>query len=163
MNKVFIAGHLGGDPDSRFTPSGQKVTSFSVATNVREGKEDVTIWWRVSVWGDRFDKMLTFFKKGSSIIVHGSIRPPRSYVDKEGRTQISLEITADSLEFSPFGKTDRSGEQGAGQPQNKPAQSQSQRQGGFGEQTFGGGSQSNHGQAKPQPQMAEEEEDPLPF
>lgn len=104
MLTVQLAGHLGRDPETRFTPSGQKVTTFSVAVNQRKGKEDVTIWVRVTIWGDRFDKMLPFFKKGSAVIVCGKLNPPTTYVDKEGRTQVSIEVTAEMLEFSPFGK-----------------------------------------------------------
>lgn len=110
---VQIAGNLGRDPETRFTPSGQKVTSFSVAISQRKGKdkEDVTIWVRVTVWGDRFDKMISFLKKGSSVIVSGRMNPPTVYTDKEGRNQVSLEITAEILEFSPFGtKSDRPSE-----------------------------------------------------
>ncbi len=115
---VHIAGHLGKDPETRFTPSGQKVTTFTIATNHRKGKEDITIWVRVTVWGDRFDKMISYLKKGSAVVVMGRMNPPSSYTDKEGRTQISLEITAEMIEFSPFGKSDRPMEgqvQGQGQ------------------------------------------------
>ncbi|WP_068466558.1 single-stranded DNA-binding protein [Candidatus Protochlamydia phocaeensis] len=107
---VHIAGHLGKDPETRFTPSGQKVTTFNIATNHRKGKEDVTIWVRVTVWGDRFDKIISYLKKGSAVVVMGKLNPPSSYTDKEGRTQISLEVTAEMIEFSPFGKSDRNGE-----------------------------------------------------
>jgi single-strand DNA-binding protein len=114
---VIIAGHLGKDPETRFTPSGQKVTTFNVATNHRKGKEDVTIWVRITVWGDRFDKLLSYLKKGSSVVVTGRMNPPSSYTDKEGRTQISLEVTAEMIEFSPFGRTDRQGEEQSQQVQ----------------------------------------------
>lgn len=107
---VNLAGHLGKDPETRFTPSGQKVTSFTVATNHRKGKEDVTIWVRVTVWGDRLDKILSYLKKGSAVMVTGRMNPPSSYNDKEGRTQFSLEVTAEMIDFSPFGKSDRPGE-----------------------------------------------------
>lgn len=155
MSKIFIAGHLGGDPETRFTPSGQKVTSFSLAENVREGKEDVTIWWRVTVWGDRFDKMMTYLKKGSAVMVWGQMRPPRIYTNKENQPAVACEVTADSIEFPPFGRTDKEG-QGQGQrPQQQQAPQQRQS---FGEQTFGA---PTTGTAKQQ-QMVEEE-DPIPF
>ena len=67
---VHLAGHLGKDPETRFTPSGQKVTTFTIATNQRKGKEDVTVWVRVTVWGDRFDKLLSFLKKGERCDCH---------------------------------------------------------------------------------------------
>jgi len=119
---VQIAGRLGKDPETRFTPSGQKVTTFNVAVNQRRGKEDVTTWVRVTVWGDRLDKMISFLKKGSAIVAVGRMNPPTSYVDKEGRTQISLELTAEMIEFSPFGNPDRAQE---GQPAQSGYASQS--------------------------------------
>jgi single-strand DNA-binding protein len=115
---VHLAGHLGKDPETRFTANGQKVTSFSMAINQRKGKEDVTVWVRVTIWGDRFDKMISFLKKGSAIMVTGRMNPPTTYVDKEGRTQVSLEVTAEMLEFSPFGKTDRADGQQQGTQSN---------------------------------------------
>ena len=106
MNFIHIAGHLGADPETRFTTSGKKVTNFNVATrSSRKGKngEEVTIWWRVTVWGDQFDKMISFLKKGSAVIVHGDVHKD-SFINREGKPQDSFEITASSLEFSPFGK-----------------------------------------------------------
>lgn len=140
---VHLAGHLGKDPETRFTPSGQKVTTFTIATNHRKGKEDVTMWVRVTVWGDRFDKMLSYLKKGSGVIVTGRMNPPSSYTDKEGRTQISVEVTAEMIEFSPFGK-DRQGESSAqtqqshGNPsyESSPSHSQSHSQSQYDENQF---------------------------
>ena len=118
MNVIQIAGHLGNDPEVRFTPSGQKVTSFRVAARARgSNKEgtDNTIWWNVTVWGERFDKMISYFKKGSSIIVVGEMRKPSIYTNRDGQPQPSMEITAEMLMFSPFGKSSSNG--GANQQQ----------------------------------------------
>lgn len=111
MNIIQIAGRLGADPETRFTPSGQKVTTFRVAVNIRRSGKDDTIWYRITVWGDRFDKMIQYLKKGSAVIVVGSLNKPEIYTDKEGRPQISLEITAEMIQFSPFGKSDGEGGQ----------------------------------------------------
>lgn len=116
---VQIAGHLGKDPETRFTPNGQKVTTFTVAVNQRKGKEDVTTWVRATVWGDRFDKMISYLKKGSAVIVMGRMNPPTTYVDKEGRTQISVEVTAEMIDFSPFGKSDRQIDDNSSSNQNE--------------------------------------------
>ena len=51
MNQLTIAGHLGADPEVRFTSSGQKVTTLRVAARARKGAKDETIWWKVTVWG----------------------------------------------------------------------------------------------------------------
>lgn len=112
MNMVFIAGNLGADPETRFSASGQKITTLRLAAKTRRQGKEETIWWRVTIFGDRFDKMLPYFKKGSSIMVSGEMSTSL-WTDKEGRQQIQHEVIADSLKFSPFGRTDRPAEQGA--------------------------------------------------
>lgn len=126
MNFVHIAGHLGADPEVRFTSSGQKVTTLRVAARARKGSnEDNTIWWRVTVWGEQFDKMISFLKKGSAIMVVGEMSKPEIFNDKEGKPQISMSMTAVHIMFSPFGKTDKQNEQVAGgmasRVENRPA------------------------------------------
>lgn len=111
MNQITIAGHLGADPEVRFTSSGQKVTTLRVASKVRRGaKGDDSIWWRVTIWGEQFDKMIPFFKKGSPIIVFGELSKPEIFTDRDGRPQVSMNITAQNLLFSPFGRPDSQGE-----------------------------------------------------
>lgn len=121
---IEIAGHLGADPEVRFTPGGQKVTTVRVATNTRRGGKDETVWWRVTVWGERFDKMMPYIKKGSAIIVVGEMGKPEIYTDKEGRPQVSLELTAEMIRFNPFGKSEKSNQEGQGN-QNTSQQSYS--------------------------------------
>ncbi|MDE3056232.1 MAG: single-stranded DNA-binding protein [Verrucomicrobiota bacterium] len=105
MNFAMIAGHLGGDPEVRFTSAGRKVTTMSVACRSRKGQNEDTIWYRVTIWGDQFDKMIPYFKKGSSIVVFGELHRPELFTNREGKQQISsLEITASHIGFSPFGK-----------------------------------------------------------
>ncbi|HEV7735856.1 MAG TPA: single-stranded DNA-binding protein [Chlamydiales bacterium] len=121
MNFINIAGHLGADPETRFTPSGKKVTTLRVATRTRKGGNDETIWWRVTIWGDQFDKLLTYLKKGSAVVVFGEMQKPDIFTDREGKPQISLEITASLIQFSPFGKTEKEGS-AAGQGQMSSSQ-----------------------------------------
>jgi len=164
MNSFMIAGHLGKDPDIRFTASGQKVTSFNVAVNQRKGKEDVTMWIRVTVWGERFDKLIAYLKKGSAVIVIGELNPPSTYTDKEGRQQFSLEMTAETIRFSPFGKPDRVGEENTGSySANHKPQSQSQAQAAYQENAYApAGRAAPNAYAQPANNNAPEEE-PLPF
>lgn len=105
MNLIHIAGHLGADPETRFTQSGRKVTTLRVATRTRRGGNDDTIWWRVTIWGEQFDKMMPHLKKGSAIMVCGEVHKPEIFNDREGKPQVSLEITAVNIQFSPFGKS----------------------------------------------------------
>jgi single-strand DNA-binding protein len=118
MNQTTVAGHLGADPEVRFTSSGQKVTTLRVAARVRKGAKDETIWWKVTVWGEQFDKMIPHFKKGSPIIVIGEMNKPEIFTDREGRPQVSMSMTALNLLFSPFGRPDHGGE---GHPKSESA------------------------------------------
>lgn len=106
MNTITIIGNIGQDITPRFTASGQKVTSFSVATRSKKGGEEITIWYRVTVWGDRFDKMLAHLKKGSYVVVVGELGKPEIWQDKQGQNQIRLEITVSSLHFMPGNKSE---------------------------------------------------------
>ncbi len=109
MNFINIAGHLGADPEVRFTSSGKKVTTLRVACRTRKGGQDDTIWYRATVWGEQFDKMISYLKKGSPVVVFGELQKPEIYNDREGKPQIAMEITASLIQFSPFGKSDREG------------------------------------------------------
>lgn len=136
MNQITVAGHLGADPEVRFTSGGQKVTTLRIGARVRKGsKGDETIWWRVTVWGDQFDKMIPYFKKGSPIIVFGELNKPEIFTSKEGQPQVSMNITAHNVLFSPFGRPD--GQGGPGQTQEHsfgaPGQSSAPQK----EKTFG--------------------------
>lgn len=107
---VEIAGFLGADPEERFTANGKRVISLRVATRVRQGGQDETVWWRVNIWGDRFDKMLPFLKKGSAVIVVGEMSKPETYTSRDGIVQVSLTISAEMIKFSPFGRPDKPSE-----------------------------------------------------
>jgi single-strand DNA-binding protein len=101
MNQTTIGGHLGADPEVRFTSSGQKVTTLRVATRA---KKDETIWWKVTLWGDQFDKMVPYLKKGSPVLCTGELNKPEIFTDREGKPQVSVSLTAWHVGFSPFGK-----------------------------------------------------------
>lgn len=153
MNQTTIAGHLGADPEVRFTSSGRKVTTLRVAARVRKGSKDETIWWAVSVWGEQFDKMIPYFKKGSPIIVVGEMNKPEIFTDREGRPQVSMSLTAFNLMFSPFGRPDASNSGSHSHEEGHQEPSSGGMGAGGGETAFGQGKQ-------PQPQFSEDE---VPF
>lgn len=154
MNQITIAGHLGADPEVRFTSSGQKVTTLRVAARARRGGKDETIWWKVTVWGEQFDKIIPYFKKGSPIIVVGELNKPEIFTDREGRPQVSMSITALNIMFSPFGRPDH---QNSGSSESSEAGSQGSA---HQEMAHVGYEQSSHGQGKADPAFNEDE---IPF
>ena len=99
-----IAGFLGADAEERFTSTGKRVVSLRVATKVRHNSQDETVWWKASIWGERYDKMLPYLKKGAAVIVVGEMGKPEIYTARDGSQQVSLSMTAEMVKFSPFGK-----------------------------------------------------------
>lgn len=125
MNFTQIAGHLGADPETRFTQSGKKVTTLRVATRSRKGGQDITIWWRVTIWDEQFKNMMPYLKKGSAVFVFGEMHEPEIYTNRDGKSQVSLEMTAVMLQFSPFGKPGGSPGAADGQTQSSNSFAQS--------------------------------------
>ena len=161
MNHIMIAGHMGSEPETRFTSNGSKVTSFRVATNSRRSGKEETIWWRVTIWGDQFDKMVPYLKKGSPIIVHGELQKPEIFTGKDGQPQISMNVTAQNLSFSPFGRGERQGDQQ--QQQSQPQASASGTGGSYGQSqdmNYSYYEQNQQGKAAAAPAISDEE---IPF
>ncbi len=107
---LIIVGNLGKDPEMRYTPSGQAVPSFSVATsrqytsgNGEHVKE--TVWSRVSAWGKTAEICNQYLKKGSKVLVEGRLTPdkttggPRVYTRQDGTAGSSFEVTASTVRF----------------------------------------------------------------
>lgn len=170
---IEIAGHLGADPEVRVTANGSKVTTLRIAANIRSGDKDETVWWRVTVWGSEFDNIIKHLKKGSALIVIGEmVKSPEIYTDKEGRPQVSMNITARLLCFNPFGKSDRNAPAGGGMNQPQSASSNyshaytgAPQQGQGGDPSFPNSGFGSFGQGTYQGHQAEEgvEEEAPPF
>ncbi len=110
FHTIIIVGNLGKDPEMRYTPSGQAVTSFSVATSRKytssNGEQvNETIWFRVSAWGKQAEICNQYLKKGSKVLVEGRLTPdkntggPRIWQKQDGTSGASFEVTAGTVRF----------------------------------------------------------------
>lgn len=95
MNSVHLVGHLGADPEVRFTNDGKAVANIRVATN--EGKDQVE-WHRVTCWEKTAELVAEYCKKGKLVGVIGRLRTSE-YEDKDGVKRWSTEIVANRVEF----------------------------------------------------------------
>jgi single-strand DNA-binding protein len=134
FHTIILVGNLGRDPEMRYTPSGQPVTSLSVATNrqyTNNNGETVkeTIWFRVSVWGKQAETCNQYLRKGSKVLVEGRLTPdaatggPRIWTPPDGGTpRASYDINAQMVRFlSSRGETEGGGATGGAAPAGEEA------------------------------------------
>ena len=101
LNKVQVIGHLGKDPEMRYTPSGKPVTTFSVAVsrswNSADGeRHSETEWFNVVAWGNLAEICKQYLVKGQQVYVEGRLQT-RRWDDKEGQKHTSVEIVANEM------------------------------------------------------------------
>lgn len=128
--KLVIVGRLGKDPEMRYTPTGQAVTSFSVATD-RQYTDQTgkmvkeTVWFRVSAWGKLAETCNNYLQKGKMVLIEGrlTVDPntggPRTWVGKDGTARASYEVTAQTVKFLSS-KTEGGGEGGVEEELDAP-------------------------------------------
>ncbi len=110
FHTILIVGNVGKDPEMRYTPSGQAVTSFSVAankqyTNAQGETVKETIWFRVSAWGNLAEVCNQYLRKGSKVLIEARLTPdkstggPRIWTNQAGEAQASYEVVAQNVKF----------------------------------------------------------------
>jgi len=101
VNKVFLIGNLGRDPEVRHIDGGSVVANFSLATNEnykdKSGEwQKITEWHDIVAWGNLAEYAEKWLKKGSLIFVEGKLTH-RKYQDKEGVERYKTEVKAVSI------------------------------------------------------------------
>ncbi len=135
-HNITLVGNLGGDPEMRYTPSGQAVTNFNVATNRQYTTSDgnkvkETTWFRVSTWGKTAETTNQYLKKGSKVLIEGRLNPdqesggPKIWNRQDGTPAASYEITANRVLFLSTRAEDEGGysaddSQGVSEPEDIP-------------------------------------------
>ncbi len=121
LNKVILMGHMTADPELKQTQGGVSVCSFSIGVNRRfsrnaeQGQQNVD-FINIVTWRQQAEFVARYFKKGSSIIVCGSLQI-RNWTDNQGQKRTTAEVVADEVSFGASAAPS----QGAGAEQ-KPAQ-----------------------------------------
>ena len=104
VNKVILIGNLGKKPELRYTPGGQAVANFTLATNERFGGRDGqpaqerTEWHRIVVWGRTAENCGQYLDKGRSVYIEGRLQT-REWQDKEGQKRYTTEVVATTVQF----------------------------------------------------------------
>ena len=138
-NKMTAIGNVGSDPEMRYTPGGNAVTSFSLATNrsynTRDGeRREETEWFRVVAWDRLAEICNQFVTKGRQVYVEGRLKSD-SWVGNDGQTRFRNEIIAREVKF--LGGRQGGGEgYGGGGPRGSGGYSDD---GGYGGSGYSGG------------------------
>ena len=104
INKVIIVGNLGGDPETRYMPSGSAVTNLTIATNEswkdkQTGEQkDRTEWHKVAMFNRLAEVAAEYLRKGSQVYIEGKLRT-RKWQDKSGQDRWTTEIIADEMQM----------------------------------------------------------------
>ena len=119
LNKVTIIGHLGRDPEMRFTAAGKPVTTFTVAVsrtwNSGDGeRHSETEWFNVVAWGSLAETCKQYLSKGQQVYIDGRLQT-RRWDDKEGNKRTSVEISANEMIMLGDRRTE-AGHAGEGSP-----------------------------------------------
>lgn len=119
LNKMLIIGNVGTDPEMRYTPSGNAVTSFRIATGrsytTRDGeRRDETEWFTVTAWSRLAETCNQFVVKGMKVYVEGRLKSS-SWVANDGQTRFRNEIVAQQVRF--LDRPQQGGGYGGGGPQ----------------------------------------------
>jgi single-strand DNA-binding protein len=104
INKVILVGNVGGDPETRYMPSGSAVTNLTIATNEswkdkQTGeKKERTEWHRVAMFNRLAEIAAEYLRKGSQVYIEGKLRT-RKWQDKDGHDRYTTEIIADEMQM----------------------------------------------------------------
>ena len=104
INKVILVGNLGGDPETRYMPSGSAVTNITVATNEswkdkQTGEQkDRTEWHKVAMFNRLAEIAAEYLRKGSQVYIEGKLRT-RKWQDKSGQDRWTTEVIADEMQM----------------------------------------------------------------
>lgn len=124
MNKMIVIGNLTRDPELAYTPSGVAVCNFTLAVNDRRWRDgdqqNSAQFFRVTVWRQLGEACAKYLAKGRKAYVSGPLTA-RTYTANDGSTRVSLDITADDVEFLS-GRNDA--EQPSGPAQSDQTESQ---------------------------------------
>ena len=103
LNKMLVIGNLGSDPEMRYTPNGNPVTSFSLATNrtytTSDGeRREETEWFRVVAWNQLAERCNQYLTKGGRVYVEGRLKSS-TWTGQDGQSRSRNEIIANTVMF----------------------------------------------------------------
>lgn len=98
FNKIILVGNLGRDPELRYTPQGDAVCSFTMATNEKRQGETVSTWFKVTLWRKTAEAAAKYLEKGRSVYIEGRLGV-EEWTDRDGKERYTLTVNATDMQF----------------------------------------------------------------
>ena len=122
-NKITATGRIAADAEVRYTPSGDAIANFRVASDVGFGDKKTTNWFACSIFGKRGESLSPHLTKGTQVTIFGQLTL-REWTNKENVKQISPDIRVDEIEMQGGNKdTNGRGDNAPPPRQQAPARS----------------------------------------
>ena len=114
FNKIILVGNLGRDPELRYTPQGDAVCSFSLATNERKKDksgefQEVATWFKITLWRRLAENASKYLSKGSPVYIEGRLQV-EEWTDRDGKDRFTLGVQATDMHFISAGRGEGGGE-----------------------------------------------------
>lgn len=97
INQITVTGYVQGEIKTHKTDKEITVHQFTFKSKNR----DASIYYRINLWGNRFDGLLPYLRENKPMLVMGDIRPPKIYQDSKGENKVCLEINAQLIDLLP--------------------------------------------------------------
>ncbi|MCE7986452.1 MAG: single-stranded DNA-binding protein [Caldilinea sp. CFX5] len=124
--QLILIGHLGTEPEMRYTASGVPVTTFNMAVHKRwntpEGQpQEKTTWFRISLWRRQAEIASQYLAKGHRVMIIGEVDNARPWTDRDGNLRASIEVTGNELRLMESKGANSNGAHDAGSAEAVPA------------------------------------------
>lgn len=103
FNTITVVGNLGRDPELRYTPQGDAVCSFTIATNDKKKDasgeyQEIVHWFKITLWGKRAEAASKYLFKGKPVYIRGRLGV-EEWTDRENQNRYTLTVNADDMQF----------------------------------------------------------------
>jgi single-strand DNA-binding protein len=128
MNQVVLTGNIGRDTEMRYTQNGTAVASASLAVSEKwtgkdGSKQEKTIWVRLSFWGKQAENAHKIIKKGTGLLVVGSLEESSAFMGQDGKPRASTEVKVRTFEITKWVDDAQNNDAANGESSYTPASS----------------------------------------
>jgi len=121
LNSITFDGRIAADAELRYTPGGEPILGFRVASDIGYGDKKTTNWFSCTIWGKRGEALQQYLAKGQQVTVYGQLTL-REWQDKDGGKRLSPDVRVAEISLQGGKREDDAGHQAPPPPRRQAAQ-----------------------------------------